>query len=546
MLTIKKDKCIPEKRKLGENISPNYICLKNGNKHFLSKEEKKDYMYGGKCPVFCPIKNVKSSCPNVSSVLDTTVARQQCEADTNCNFIGNQIFDRMGPNYCVPKSQPGCVTLTESDLVKSDKVLTDGHEYCDRLNKGCIFNRGSGDGLYERKGEVKCIRGCLGSKYWKNPKFMWGGGDTTQDPFDGSWFNSDLKVGPKYLEAAPSKAKPNGWGGPKGSPWFGNGMLPKSLGVPYTESKGDYSPPCNLNEGDVGVFTSEGSGQNLAGPGCKLTPPMPRFGMIDWSYTCGCPYLGGSGEFKPDAWEPCSDWELDQENISKRDVCEGCVISDDKNSKMFGNCVLGKKTKDTESELLGCVPDKSDPMKCRINRDIEPTECPEFCSNDVSNPYGWRKNTQCSEQLSKKFWKPNPEYKNIINLSTADLHKQAPMYIKNKGNYVSKNTDDLCRNCTQTSMQSGGSGTRFPTYSRCVVGGNETAGAFKDTGFGNYLARKMSCPATCRNCMKGFFGEPLEAQYDLKEATNPSSVFNKGIIFTPANIQKQAISGLSI
>lgn len=544
MITIRKDKCIPEKRKIGE--SPNYICLRNGNKHYLSREEKRDYIYGGQCPVFCPIKNVKSSCPDVSSVLDTTIARQQCETDSNCNFIGNQVFDRTGPNYCVPKSQPGCVTLTEADLVKSDKILTDGHEYCDRLNKGCIFNRGNGDGVYSRKGEAKCIRGCLGSKYWRNPKYMWGGGETTQDPFTGSWFNSDLEVGPKYLEAAPSKLKPSGWGGPKGAPWFGSGLLPKSLGIPYTDSKGEYSPPCNINEGDVGVFTSELSGQDLAGPGCKLTPPQPRFGQIDWEYTCGCPYLGGSGEFKSDAWEPCSDWELDQEKISTRDVCEGCRINGNKNSKLYGHCVLGTETMDTESELLGCVPDKSNPMKCRINRMISPTECPVYCSNDITDPYGWRKNTQCSKQLSGKFWKPNPKFKKIISELKVDQGKQPPRYIKvSDKDFPRVNMDNLCRNCSQTSMQSGGSGTKFPTYSRCVVGGNETAGAFQDTGYGNYLARKMSCPATCRQCMTGFFGEPLDAQYDLNEASNTSSVFNKGIIFTPANI-KQSIKGLSL
>ena len=101
----------------------------------------------------------------------------------------------------------------------------------------------------------------------------------TNDPFTGSWYNNDLEVGPKYLEEAPSAKKPNGWGGPSGSPWFGSGKLPKSLGIPYTESRGKYSPPCNLSGGDVGAFTSTTSGEVLAGPGCKLTSPQPRFGM---------------------------------------------------------------------------------------------------------------------------------------------------------------------------------------------------------------------------------------------------------------------------
>lgn len=541
MLTLKKDKCIPEKRKIGDPTPPNYICLSNGDKHFLSREEKKDYLYGGKCPTFCPIKSVVSNCPDVSWTEDKTVAKNTCEANPSCHFIGNQVFDRSGPNYCVPREQKGCITLTEADLTKSDKELTDSPAFCNRLEKGCIFNRGNGDGLTTRKGEPDCLRGCLGSKYWKNPKYMWGGGDTTQDPFKGSWFNNDLEVGPKYLEAAPSMKKPKGWGGPSGSPWFGNGKLPKSLGIPYTESRGKYSPPCNLSEGDVGVFTSTTSGETLAGPGCRLTPPQPRFGLNEWSYTCGCPYLGGSGEFKTDAWEPCAEWELDQENLLKRDVCKGCHISDDKTSKMYGHCVLGKKTQDTESERLGCVPDTTgNDTKCRIKRTIEPTECPAFCSNDTNDPYAWRKDTQCSSQLSHGCWKPNPEFRRIISLKGVEENKQATPYIPGRGmsRKVCKYNldDDLCKNCAQTSMKSGGSSSRYPNYSLCVVGGNESGSIFNETGYGDYLQRKLTCPATCGQCMSGFFGEPLDAHYNRDEAQNPSSVFNKGIIYTPAII----------
>jgi hypothetical protein len=541
MLTIRKDKCIPEKRKIGDPTPPNYICLSNGDKHYISKDEKKDYLYGGECPKFCPVKGVVSNCPNVAWTTDNTIARNTCEADTTCTFIANSVLDRSGPNYCIPKVQKGCITLTEADLAKSDKELTDNASYCNRYNKGCIFNRGNGDNLTTRKGEPTCLRGCLGSKYWKNPKYMWGGGDTTSDPFTGAWYNNDLEVGPKYLEESPSAANPNGWGGPSGTPWFGNGKLPKSLGIPLTESQGKYEPPCNISGGDVGVFTSSTSGELLAGPGCKLTSPQPRFGLQDWSYTCGCPYLGGTGEFKPDAWEPCADWELDQEKISKRDVCTGCHILDDPESKMNGTCVLGNRTKDTESELLGCVSDPSNKSKCRINRIIEPTSCPAFCSNDTNDPYGWRKNTQCSAQLTHGCWKPNPAFRNIITKAASLLNQQSKPYVKlNSDNKSCKtlNTDYLCRNCAQTSMKSRGSGTKYPVSSSCVVGGNDSDLSLTDTGYSDYLARSLTCPSTCNQCMSGFFGEPLDAQYNIKEASDTSSVFRRGIIYTPSTTKQ--------
>lgn len=526
-------KCIPEKREIGDKTPPNYICLPNGTKHYLSMEEKKDYLYGGECPVFCPIKSVQSNCPPMVGITDTSLARITCEANPECHFLGNQLFDRMGPNYCVPRTQPGCITLTESDLVQSDKVLTDGEQYCDRLNRGCIFDRGGGDTVTSRRGEPTCLRGCLGSKYWKNPKYMWGAGGTPKDPFRGSWYNSDLEMGPIYLEAAPSDSKPDGWGGPSGTPWNGNGRLPKSLGIPYTESRGKYSPPCNLNQGDVGAFTSAATGENLAGPGCRLTPPTPRFGIVDWSYTCRCPYLGNFGEFKTNAWEPCASWELDQEVIAKRDVCTGCYISNDKNSKMYGHCVLGKKTMDTESEKLGCVPDINDPHRCRIKRTIEPTECPAFCSSDRST---WNNATQCSKQLSSGCWKPNPAFDKIISLRTDEMGLRAKPYlsVRECDPLPTKEMNELCRNCAQTTIKEGGSSTRFPNYSFCVVGGNESGSEFQDTGYGNYLLRKLTCPSTCNQCMTGFFNEPLDSQYDLEEARNPSSVFSKGIIYTPA------------
>lgn len=533
--------CIPEKKKLGDTSPPNYICLPNGDKHYLSLEEKKDYQYGGKCPVFCPIKGVTSNCPSMSNISDKTVAKNTCEQNQDCHFIGNALFDRYGPNYCVPRKQPGCITLTESDLTKSDSYLTDNPNFCDRLHKGCIFNRGNGDGDKTRSGEPTCLRGCLGSKYWKNPDYMWGGGESSKDSFEGAWFNSDLMVGPKYLESAPSNQKPNGWGGPQGTPWWGKGKLPKSLGVAYTQSMGKYSPPCNINEGDIGVFTSGVSGTSLAGPGCILVPPKDNYGIHEWSYVCNCPYLGGSGEFKQDAWTPCSDWELDESVSNNRDVCAGCYIMDNKESKLNGHCVLGEKTMDTESNILGCVTDPKNPNKCRVNRVIEPTECPAFCSYDATDPTAWRKNTQCSDSLAKGCWKINPEFSKIISLMDKNLDKQAPPYKKTSKQCKKNNTDYLCRNCAQTPMQSIGSGTKYPNRSYCLLGGNESSASLNDTGYGDSLARQLSCPPTCGQCLSGFFGEPLEPHYVLSEASNSSSAFSKGIIYTPSIIARTPV-----
>jgi hypothetical protein len=547
MIRLTKNECIPEKISPGE--SPNFICFPNGDKHYLSSEEKKDYLYGGQCPKICPVKAtiLPNTCPNVSYVTEHTIARNQCQADPNCQFLGAPLFDKMGPHYCIPKQQPGCITLTESDYAKNDKILTDSVDVCDRLHKGCIFNRGNGDGTTARKGEPTCIKGCLGSKYWENPDYMWGGGDTTENNFNGSWFNSDLEVGPKYLESAPSFKRPAGWGGPAGTPWEGSGKLPKSLGVPYTDSKGKYSPPCNMNYGDVGSFTSAASGENLAGPGCILTPPENRVGIYDWSYTCRCLYNGDSGDIKPDAWTPCSEWELDEDTISNRDVCDGCYILDDAESKLNGRCVLGNKTMDTQSKLLGCVPDMLNPTsdKCRITRNIDPTECPAFCSSNVSDPYGWRKNTQCSKQLSSGSWKPNKLYKDIISTTQKYNNEQSNPYLKLSEDYKVKNTDYLCRNCAQTAIESTGSGTKYPNRSRCVVGGSDTSSQYSNTTYGDFLSRKLMCPSTCNQCMSGFFNEPLEGKYSLQEATDTSSVFSDGIIYVPW-VGNQSVDKLKI
>jgi hypothetical protein len=545
MITLKKDKCIPQKRKMGE--PPDYICTPSGNKYYLSREDKKDYLYGGPCPQLCPLKNNRGSCPNVDFVSDRVIAKQTCESNNDCQFISNAVIDRTGPNYCVPKLQEGCVNLTESDYAKSDKFLTDSPLVCDRLNKGCIFNRGTGDNNYSRQGNPTCLRGCLGSKYWKNPEYIWGGGGTADDPFRGSYDFNDLRLGPRYLEAAPSARKPQGWGGPEGPPYFGHGKLPRSLGIAYTESRGEYSPPCNISEGDIGAFSVSTTGETLAGPGCQLTPPQPQYGIQDWSYTCRCPYLREGGEFRSDAWRPCEDYQLDQDKLYKRDVCQGCYIQSDPKKHFYGHCVLGDEMPDTESKLLGCIPDPKNPEKCRIKRIIEPTECPAYCSADPLKQDAWHTATQCSTQLANGCWKLNDKYNRVISLEDRRDNKQAPPFVPGPNfgdkSCEKKNTNYLCNNCSPTSVKTIGTATKYPNRSYCVIGGSETAGAFSETSFGDQLARKLQCPPTCRQCLTGFFNEPLKPVYNLQEATNPDSAFSKGILFIPW-IGKQAEKGL--
>lgn len=531
MITKRKNLCVPQKLRFGE--VPDYICQSDGTKHYLSKEEKKDYLFGGSCPKLCDIQKIpRGGCPDVSFVSDTTVARNTCESTPNCQFIGNQVLRRDGPNYCIPKNGMDCIMPTEALLSKSDKELTD--TLCDRLNVGCIFHRGIDDPKFGRSGSPKCLRGCLGSKFWNNPNYQWGSGGTRQDPFEGSFLNSDLQLGPIYLEASPSKLKPDGWGGPKGSPYFGNGLLPRSLGIPYTESRGEYSPPCNINEGNIGAFSSAATGEQLAGPGCRLTAPMPQFGIKDWHYSCSCPY---ANETKVDSYNPCQDWELSQEKINVRDVCKGCYIQSNPKNSLYGHCVLGESTPDTESKLLGCFDDPNDPDKCRVKRTVDPTECPAFCSDDPFDPLKWKPVTQCSQQLTNGCWKVNPKHSKVISKTAADAGKIASPYLPGihfgKEYCKPKNTDDLCQNCAQTSIRSLGSGTLYPNRSYCLVGGNDSVDSIQETNFSTYLARKLTCPATCSGCHSGYFNEPMLPIYKLNEASNPSSVFNKGIIFVP-------------
>lgn len=539
MITRRKNECEPQKLKPGE--VPDYICFPDGRKFYLSKEEKKDYLFGGECPKLCPIRNNRGNCPNVDFVTDQVVAKSTCESNPECQFISNALLNRMGPNYCIPKNQDSCKMLTASDLAKSDKQLTDSPDVCDRLNKGCIFNRGNADPKFGRDGDPTCLRGCLGSKYWNNPKYLWGGGGTREDPFRGSFFSNDLKLGPIYLEASPSEKNPNGWGGSKGNPFFGNGLLPRSLGIPYTESKGRYSPPCNRSEGDVGAFTSQATGENLAGPGCQLTSPMPQYGQPDWTYTCRCPY---TSNIKVDAYAPCQDWELDQENINKRDVCKGCYIDNDKSSELYGHCVLGKTTPDTESKILGCFPDPRDPNKCRVKRMVKNTECPHFCSNDSFDPLKWKSSTQCSKQLADGCWEVNPEYNQVVSKYTSENEKLPPPYLATDKSGTKQCMGDdkselLCQNCAQTSVKSIGSGTLYPNRSYCLVGGSQSLDTIQGTEFSNSLARKVVCPVTCNGCHSGFFNEPMLPVYKLNEASNPSSAFHNGPLFIPW-IGKQA------
>jgi hypothetical protein len=525
MITSGENICKPQSLSSGE--IPDYFCMPDGSKYYLSKEEKKDYQYGGKCPSICPLRNNRGTCPDVDFVSDNTIAKATCEK-AGCNFISNAVLDRTGPNYCTPKSQPGCITLTEADLNRSDKYLTDSANVCDRLNKGCIFDRGTDDPNIGRNGDPTCLRGCYGSKFWNNPKYIWGQGGTLQDEYKGSFLSPDLELGPIYLEAAPSLKYPKGWGG--GKKQGGAGLLPPSLGIPYTLSRGRYSPPCNINEGDVGAFSSQVTGESLAGPGCKKTPPMPQYGIENWQYTCRCPY---SSEIKVDAYAPCQDFELNQEKVQERDVCEGCYID-----SKSGRCVLGEPTPDTESKILGCIDDPSDPDKCRVRRTVENTDCPHFCSNDVGNPWEWKSSTQCATQLGNQCFTVNPNYNQVRSKYQAEHDSRIPWYLTNTIHSSSskcqpKDTDYLCQNCAQTSIQSIGSGTLYPNRSYCVVGGSETSETLGNTDFSDYLARKLSCPATCSGCHTGFFGEPMEPIYKLQEADNPSSAFNKGILFVP-------------
>jgi len=542
MITINQTgDAVCEPPNIGKNEIPEYICLPNGKKQYLSREQKKDLIYGGECPKICPpkrdyiVNGVTYNCPDISQISDVNVARESCQVDSNCHFIGNSVLDRMGPNYCnVRYSQDDCITLTESDLARTDKELTDSHHVCDRLGVGCIFNRGNGDGKTSRKGDPICLRGCEGSKYWNNPDYIWGGGGTKQDPFKGAYYNSDLKLGPRYLEASPSTSRPNGWGGPNKAPYFGNGKMPLDLSIPYTESKGKHIPPCNLKAGDSSVFSKQQTGEHLAGPGCKLTPPRPQFGVNEWSYTCNCPYLEEGGDLKSDAWKPCAQWELEQDVFSNRDVCEGCYIQGDKSKSLYGHCVLGEETPDTESKLLGCIEDPNNPEKCRVKRVIHPIDCPSFCSSNVNNLTGWKSTTQCADSLTNKIWEPNPEYKKIIDLTDKEEGKQAAPY-KPGPNFKNKtrpnDTDYLCRNCSQTSIKTIGSGTKYPNRSYCLVGGSESSSFLSNPNFGKYLAKTLTCPPTCKQCSTGFFGEPLNPIYNLQESTNPSSAFINGPIY---------------
>jgi hypothetical protein len=556
MITLNKSGqklCEPQHLRVGE--IPDYICLPAGNKQYLSKEQKKDYIYGGECPRICsPVSTytdstgISKGCPDISQISDVTLARNACNIDTNCHFIPNSVLNRMGPNFCNVKSQTGCMTLTEEDLKKDDKTLTNSSNICDRMGVGCIFNRGNGNGIHSRKGNPTCLRGCQGSKYWNNPDYIWGGGGTKQDPYEGAFYNSDLKLGPKYLEASPSDTKPDGWGGSQGPPFMGNGKLPRDLGIAYTESKGKHVPPCNLKAGDSSVFAQRLTGESLAGPGCKLTPPHPQYGLQDWTYTCNCPYLGDGGEFKSDAWKPCTQFELEQDVFSKRNVCEGCWIQDNPEKSLYGKCILGEETPDTESKLLGCIEDPNDPEKCRIKRIIHPTECPSFCSKNSSDLTAWRSETQCSDSLTKKYWETNPEYSKIINLEDRIDGRQAAPYrpgpnFNNRSK--PKDTDYLCRNCSQTHIKTLGSGSDYPNRSYCLVGGSESANSLGSDNFGKYLAKTLSCPPTCKQCSVGFFGEPMKPIYKLDEASNSSSAFSKGIIYVP-EIGEQAVKELTI
>lgn len=546
MITQRKNLCQPQDLKPGQ--VPDYICTPEGDRHYLSKREKTDYLFGGSCPKLCPLRNNRikpdgTSCPNVDFI-PTDEARGVCET-AGCNFIGNQVLDRRGPNYCTPKEQPGCITLKESDLVKSDKELTDSRNFCDRLNKGCIFDRGNDNPETGRNGDPTCLRGCYGSKFWNNPKYLWGQGGTLQSPYEGSYLNSDLQLGPIYLEAAPSKNHLDGWAG--------KGNLPSILAKPYTESKGRYSPPCNLNQGDIPAYSGGKTGEQLAGPGCRKTPPMPQYGQPDWHYACKCPY---TTDTRIDDFYPCQPFEVNQNIENNRDLCSGCYIESNATNKLYGHCVIGNKEPDTESRRLGCFDDPNDPDKCRVRRKVQNTECPHFCANNPSVPnMTWKSNTICAQQLDNGCWKMNPKANLVYSKFETSKGRTEPPFIQDPGhsdNSVCKRLDktleekrieNLCQNCAQTPMKTIGSGTLYPNRSYCVVGGD--ANTLVNTEFTDELAEQIMCPPTCKSCMTGFFGEPLNPVYKLAEAPNTSSAFNKGIFYVPF-VGKQANEKLQI
>lgn len=431
-------------------------------------------------PVLCPIAEYEGECAAFAPGED-------CNANDQCQTTAG---------FCVPKSVPGCISLTDTDLELTDNQLTDSPQVCNRYVTGMIFNRGQGDGVTDRQGDPKCIKGCEGSKYWKNPAYMWGGGVS----YDGSWNNNGLQMGPKYLEAAPTAEYPSGWGG--------EGKLPESLGVPYTLSMGDMTPPCNVSGGGPG---------GLAGPGCVLTAPDPRFGRDEWSYTCGCPYLGGTGQFRTDADKPCMDHELDQESLFARDVCESCHILD-------GECVLGSPEQDTKSEILGCIPSAT--QDCSVVRTVKPTQCPSFCKTMSDK---WSISTKCAEQLGSGNWKPNPLAKKTRSMVDPPVASYIPApKDPQAANQMELKVEipDQCRNCAQTPMREGP--RDYPVFSTCTVGGTVVDSNNKAS---------VTCPSTCPQCMTGYFGEPLEAHYD----PNQQIFKDYGVIYTPAMIEPRKI-----
>ena len=107
MITINQSgKKLCEPPKLDKFELPEYICLPNGKKQYLSKEQKKDLIYGGELPRICEptntynINGVQGVCPDMTGISDVNIARRTCQTDPNCHFIGNSVLDRMGPNYC--------------------------------------------------------------------------------------------------------------------------------------------------------------------------------------------------------------------------------------------------------------------------------------------------------------------------------------------------------------------------------------------------------------------------------------------------------------
>jgi hypothetical protein len=87
--------------------------------------------------------------------------------------------------------------------------------------------------------------------------------------------------------------------------------------------------------------------------------------------------LGEGGEF----------FKLMHGNRAHSELEQDVLVNDEgvdprsKDKSLFGHCILGEETPDTES-TSGCVPDDNDPQKCRTVPGN--CSCPAFSTKNVS------------------------------------------------------------------------------------------------------------------------------------------------------------------